>query len=378
MVAVQQLPVAEVEPEPGALDQHLGQGGDIAEAEIQPLAGDGVDGMGRVADQRQPLVRDPRRVVKAQRIGRARRQQLDAPEEAAHGRLRLGRELGVGKGEKAISIVPLDRPDDRRAMAATIFLGVIVGHRQQSERARGIENLPGDMVVRPLMAQDRDDRRMVILPAGDADSRRFAGRRMAPLGGNQQRRRELAAVLEPDRDPMLAPLDGGGARLPAQVDIGPGLGPGLQRCPQMAVLVHPAERLVVALRRLEGKAARLQPVGDANGADLAAGLGETGANADRVEHPPRGGGDGAGAPVEAGAAPAFGIDRVDDDAGQPAGIERGGKRQADQPAAEDNHVRASHGVSLASPAGNGERGEAIRQHPRDCFGARTARDDGFA
>src|SRR3712207_7246333 len=40
LVAVEQLPVAEVQPEAGAFDQHLGQRGRVAEAEVEPLAGD--------------------------------------------------------------------------------------------------------------------------------------------------------------------------------------------------------------------------------------------------------------------------------------------------------------------------------------------------
>jgi hypothetical protein len=57
LVAGEQLRVAEVEAEPRALDQHLGQRGGVAEAEVEPLAGDRMDAVGGVADQREPLRR---------------------------------------------------------------------------------------------------------------------------------------------------------------------------------------------------------------------------------------------------------------------------------------------------------------------------------
>ena len=47
----------------------------------------------RIADQRQPLVGDLRRMVEAERIGRARREHRDLAEEAAHRRLGLGGEI---------------------------------------------------------------------------------------------------------------------------------------------------------------------------------------------------------------------------------------------------------------------------------------------
>ena len=57
LVAVEQLRVAKVEAEPRAFDQHLRQRGGVAEAEVEPLAGDRMDGVRGVADQRQPLRR---------------------------------------------------------------------------------------------------------------------------------------------------------------------------------------------------------------------------------------------------------------------------------------------------------------------------------
>jgi hypothetical protein len=52
--------------------------------------------MARIADQRQPVIGDPRGMVKAERIGRARAQQSDLAEEAAH--------RGLGLAAKSSSL----------------------------------------------------------------------------------------------------------------------------------------------------------------------------------------------------------------------------------------------------------------------------------
>ena len=72
LVAGEQLRVAEVEAEPGALDQHFGQGGGVAEAEVEPLAGDRMDAVRGIADQGEARVGDPRGMVEAERITETR------------------------------------------------------------------------------------------------------------------------------------------------------------------------------------------------------------------------------------------------------------------------------------------------------------------
>ena len=53
------------------LDHHLGDGGDIAEAQIEPLAGDGVHDVGRITNQGEPLVDAAVDELQVQRIGPA-------------------------------------------------------------------------------------------------------------------------------------------------------------------------------------------------------------------------------------------------------------------------------------------------------------------
>jgi hypothetical protein len=67
-----------------------------------------------------------------------------------------------------------------------------------------------------------------------------------------------------------------------QPQIFAGLGAGLERGAQVAVLVHPAQRFVIV--GIEVEAPRLQAVGDRDAPDRAARLGEMVGDADRLEH----------------------------------------------------------------------------------------------
>src|SRR5437868_5894958 len=55
LVALQHSRIAGIKAEPGRVDHRFGERGDIAQAHIEALAGDRVDHMGGVADERQAL-----------------------------------------------------------------------------------------------------------------------------------------------------------------------------------------------------------------------------------------------------------------------------------------------------------------------------------
>ena len=99
LVAREQLRVAEIEPEPLALDQHLDQRRDVAEADIDALPRDRMDAVRGVADQREPVRRDLRGMVEAERIARPRAERPELPQEPAHPLLRLGQEAALGQLE---------------------------------------------------------------------------------------------------------------------------------------------------------------------------------------------------------------------------------------------------------------------------------------
>lgn len=56
LVALQTFRTAHIEAEPGCVDHAFGESGDISQAQVQTLAGEGVDDMGRISDQRQALI----------------------------------------------------------------------------------------------------------------------------------------------------------------------------------------------------------------------------------------------------------------------------------------------------------------------------------
>ena len=140
---------------------------------------------------------------------------------------------------------------------------------------------------------------------------------------------------------MVAAIDVADPRLPQDPRRRvPAFGPAPERRAQMAVLVHPAERLVVV--GLELEPAGLEPVGDRDAADRATRLGQMIGDPDRLEHAHRARRYRAGPAVERGAGPLLGVGGINDDRRHAAGVERRGEREPDQPAAEDDHVRAVH------------------------------------
>ena len=203
--------------------------------------------------------------------------------------------------------------------------------------------------MRPLVAHGRDDRGMVIAPAGDADSGGLAGRRVAPLGADQQRRATSTPPSSSATVTRCSPRSISAARdIQQQVDI--------RRRPRRARSAAAAggsrASCRAARRRPPAARTRGRPAASPSVTRIVRigqpGSGKPVADADRVEHPPRGGGDGGGAAVEARRPR-----QLSGSAGSTTmllrpWIERDGQRQADQAAAEDDDVRAFHALPPAS------------------------------
>ena len=246
----------------------------------------------------------------------------------------------------------------------------IVGHRQQRERAGREEDLVGDVAVRPLVPKRRNHRHMVVFPAGDRDSRRLARRGVSPVHGGQHRRTKLSAVFERHHHSVRSALDRLRRRFPQEPEISAGLRSRLERGAEVPVFVHDPERLIVF--RLERQAAGLKTVRDLDRPDRAAGHRQVIGHADRLQHPHRARRHCAGAAVE-GLALAFAwVRRVDEDRGNPARIERRCERQPDQPASEDDDVRAVHeGApyrSVALTPRHRLTGDSAKMHSTQGFG----------
>jgi hypothetical protein len=164
--------------------------------------------VGRISNECDALRGDLRRVVKAERKGRPRREHRDVAEEAAHRRLRLSREILVGEREPTRRVFLRNRPDD----CGPVIAGWIVCHRQKREGTGWKEDLVSDIFMGPVVPNHRNDRLMVVFPPRDANAGSLASHGVAPVGCNQQGRAQLAAVLERDVDAVIASLDTRSAR----------------------------------------------------------------------------------------------------------------------------------------------------------------------
>src|SRR5207248_11440001 len=109
--------------------------------------------------------------------------------------------------------------------------------------------------------------------------------RVTAIGGDEQRGKELASILQRNRHSVLGPIDADDARLPQGPDVLACLCPRMERGAEVAVLVH--ETQGIAVLRIEVQSARLQSVGYRDSPDWAAGLGQMIGDSDRFEHPHR-------------------------------------------------------------------------------------------
>ena len=248
LVAREQLGIAEVEAEPRALDQHLGQRGGVAEAEIEALAGDRMDAVRGVADQREPLGGDPRGMVEAERIVAARPGQRDRAEEAAHPLLDLVREA---RGPAAPSIAGASRALTDQTIAER-WPAILAGqHRQDRERAVGIEDLVGDRLVRPFVRdrwrRSRHDRSAIARPRCPAASRVGELRPSAPTSSGAATSRPSPSVTR-DAVRRRARPSAGRAGMQQVDPLRRRSAVSRSAARSSAVLDHDAERIVVRVR----------------------------------------------------------------------------------------------------------------------------------
>ncbi len=149
------------------------------------------------------------------------------------------------------------------------------------------------------------------------------------------------AVFERDPDPGGIADDFGGPGRHQKLHLA-GVERGLAKhLPKPPILDHDAER-IVRIGRVEDDSARLEPLADPDGVDRAAFALQPAGNPDRLQHPPRGAGDGGRPAVEGGGEVFFGVGRVDDDRREAVAVQRDGEGQSDESAAQDDDVRAIH------------------------------------
>ena len=132
-----------------------------------------------------------------------------------------------------------------------------------------------------------DDRAVVILPVRHDDAGILAHPAAPAVRGDQQRSRQLFAILQQDIDAMLAALAGRDLRRHVQRDPVMGLNRFEQQPAQHGIFDHDAHRALV-LAGHEIQRAGLEPVVDQDLLDIAAVRAEFFGQANGIEHLPAG------------------------------------------------------------------------------------------
>ena len=192
----------------------------------------------------------------------------------------------------------------------------------------------------------RNQRRIRIRPAGNANAGSVAGFRLAAIGGNGERRAEHPAIGKGQGRGHVVTDQAGDFSWCDQRDFGRRAHRRQQRGPQQAILQHDAER-ITGIARIEMQKLRRRAIGDANGANRAAIGIEHLAQPQRPQHPRRGAGDGAGAAIERLCRRCVEVLRIDDDARHFVARQGEGKGGADQPAPDDDDI-CVHALCLAA------------------------------
>ena len=172
--------IAAVEPDAYAFGQHLGERGDIAEAEVQPLPGDRVDAVRGIAHQREPFRRVAGRVHGAERVGPAPPDRRHRAEMPAHPRRDLPAIGGIVHREHRLgdggALHPADRVVDPPAFAPQIadqkvvLVGVEVPAGLDDPRVRalqrGVDRQHHERQEVVRQARDDRDPRLGDVPTG--------------------------------------------------------------------------------------------------------------------------------------------------------------------------------------------------------------------
>ena len=178
-----------------ALDDRLGERCDVAKAEVEALAGERVDEVGRVADEREALGDETARHLEAEREPLDPRGERDLAELRGEAERKLAQEiLGVERDERA-RLRPALVPDDARAPPR---------QRQDGEGARGQEVLFGDPLVLVFVGDRRDDAQLVVIPAIGRDLGERPELRARAVGGDGEAGAHVDAPGEPEFGDMAA------------------------------------------------------------------------------------------------------------------------------------------------------------------------------
>jgi hypothetical protein len=212
--------------------------------------------VGAVADEREPAIGVALGMVKTERVGCRSCGELRTAQESADALVDLRHQRSLRKVEPGLSLGLRHGPNDGRTRAGQ--------HRQDGERAGGVEDLEGNIAVVEFMLDHADDRRLVILPARSADARLLADARAASVGSDEQRRAQHLAAFQRHCHALRLALDTDRAGRGKELDqrrLAPGVD---QRAADVPVFQHVAERFVLSLAAVEMQRVRAETLADAD------------------------------------------------------------------------------------------------------------------
>src|ERR1700730_12836493 len=135
LVTPQNRVVTDVEAKAARVNHQLGQHSDVPYAKIETLAGDRVDHVCRLADERQPGCDIALRQQQRERVSPARPNRLDGAEKIAKARRELFGKYGIGeRHQPRYELGPFGPYDG----------GTVCGHRQYGKGGRRQEGVDRD------------------------------------------------------------------------------------------------------------------------------------------------------------------------------------------------------------------------------------------
>ncbi len=275
----------------GVAADAAGQQFQIAQGQVEALAGHRVQGVGGVADHRRERHRLGAGLAEHQRVAGALTDAGEARHVTAEPFAQGGQKGVVVQGHPAVHVVAGAGPDQRHALA---------GQRQQGQRALVEEALERLAPVR-LRQPDVGDQGVVAdVPVAGADAEPVTGARAGAVGGDQQRRVQLFAIVQHGFIAVAGAADAGERGRGAQGDGRIRFHGAQQHMAEPAVFHHRAQARQVLLRGGEPGQAEPAAPGHVHGVDAGGVLQHRVLQAELLENRQAAGGQRRAAGVEAG------------------------------------------------------------------------------
>ena len=222
----------------------------------------------------------------------------------------------------------------------------VVGHRQHGEGPRRKETLVGDAAMRAFVGHGADDRRLLILPAGAADTRCLPQWRSSAVRADKEFGRDCGAAFQVHRHPSLIRVKPfHGSRRPD----GDGIErrkPLVERAPDHLVFDDEAHGRIADVGMIEMQEEGRVPIGNTNIEDGRGGAGHAVPRPDCVQRQFRAMGNGGCPPVVGGRRHRREIFPVEQQNGKARTAQCHGKGCAHHAAADNAAVKSRPGPAV--------------------------------